>query len=187
VPGPAVENAVGAHLLNHLQGLPFEISIGGTKTMKWTSSSVPAGISGQSRGKSGLPQKGRGIDLFCRKCPAPRPLLIGHGGMSLEEFFLSDPATCSARQIRHNKFAMGRPIFLPRKIHPIPARISQGFPEARACRTGAERSNFPFPADWGDSGGYRTPDPLGGSGPRTPALLQFALTSSSSLYFRAFL
>jgi len=47
--GRLVENAVGAHLLNNLQGAPYEVTYWRDGRSRWTSSCVPARRSGQSR------------------------------------------------------------------------------------------------------------------------------------------
>jgi predicted AAA+ superfamily ATPase len=90
--GRLVENAVGAHLLNHLQGLTHEVSY-------WRHSNDEVDfVVRSSRGiwavevKSGRPGKAAGIEAFLRRHPDARPFLVGPGGMSLEEFFGADPS-----------------------------------------------------------------------------------------------
>jgi hypothetical protein len=41
--------------------------------------------------KSGLPRKSAGLRPFCGRFDEALPLLIGSGGMELEQFFLEDP------------------------------------------------------------------------------------------------
>jgi uncharacterized protein len=87
--GRLVENAVGATLLNQLQGLPYEVyywrkapsevdfvvhTARGTWAVEVKSS--------RSRGASGLRS-------FLGLHPRARPLIVGGSGMELEEFFLT--------------------------------------------------------------------------------------------------
>ena len=90
--GRIVENAVGAHLLNHLQGLAYEICYWRDRRDE-VDFVVRAGRTTWGlEVKSGLPRKAEGMGVFCRRFEGIRPLLIGSGGMPLEEFFLADPA-----------------------------------------------------------------------------------------------
>ncbi|MFM8805186.1 MAG: AAA family ATPase, partial [Planctomycetia bacterium] len=41
--------------------------------------------------KSGRPGKAAGLAAFCRVYPRARPLIIGGGGLALEEFFAAAP------------------------------------------------------------------------------------------------
>lgn len=89
--GRLVENAVGAHLLNHLQGLPYEVTY-------WRHRSDEVDFVVRSpRGvwaievKSGRSGKATGAAAFLRAHPTARLLLVGSGGLALEEFFLLDP------------------------------------------------------------------------------------------------
>lgn len=90
--GRLVENAVGAHLLNHLQALPYKISY-------WREGNLEVDFVVRTpkalwaiEVKSGRPTKPEGLEKFCREHRRVRPLLIGSGGMPLEEFFSSHPA-----------------------------------------------------------------------------------------------
>jgi hypothetical protein len=86
-----VENAVGAHLLNHLQGLAYEICYWRDRRDE-VDFVVRAGRTTWGlEVKSGLPRKAEGMGVFCRRFEGIRPLLIGSGGMPREEFFLADP------------------------------------------------------------------------------------------------
>lgn len=90
--GRIVENAVGAHLLNHLQGLAYEICYWRDRRDE-VDFVVRAGRSTWGlEVKSGLPRKPAGLGIFCRRFEGIRPLVIGSGGMPLEEFFRADPA-----------------------------------------------------------------------------------------------
>lgn len=89
--GCLVENAVGAHLLNHLQDLPYEVTY-------WRESSdevdyvVRAGDALWAvEVKSGRPARTEGLAAFLRRQPHARPLVVGAGGMPLESFFTKDP------------------------------------------------------------------------------------------------
>jgi hypothetical protein len=42
--------------------------------------------------KSGRPARLHGLAAFLRNHPGARPVIVGTGGMKLEEFFLADPA-----------------------------------------------------------------------------------------------
>ena len=90
--GRLVENAVGAQLLNHLQGLPYEVTY-------WRERNDEVDFVVRSpRGvwaievKSGRPAKARGLDRFLAGHRGARSLLIGSGGISLADFFASDPS-----------------------------------------------------------------------------------------------
>ena len=91
--GRIVENAVGAHLLNHLSALSCSIYywrergnevdfVIKTPKQLWAIEvkSSPARSS-----------DAQGLAAFCGKYPEARPLVIGNQGMGLEDFFLSDP------------------------------------------------------------------------------------------------
>ncbi|MFO7653305.1 MAG: AAA family ATPase [Candidatus Krumholzibacteriia bacterium] len=89
--GRLVENAVGAHLLNHLQSLPFEITYGKQRAYE-VDFIVRAGRSLWAlEVKSGRPRSLAGLARFRAEHPKVRPLLIGSGGIELEEFFATDP------------------------------------------------------------------------------------------------
>jgi len=89
--GRLVENAVGAWLLNSLSPTEWEVSY-------WRKGNDEVDFV-VSRGreivaievKSGRPAKSAGMTAFCRAYPRARPLMIGGGGLSLEEFFAAAP------------------------------------------------------------------------------------------------
>lgn len=90
--GRLVENAAGAHLMNHLQAPPHEVTY-------WRDRSdevdfvVRAGKKVWAvEVKSGRPGRAPGLAAFLRRHPGSRPLIVGAGGMRLEEFFSSNPA-----------------------------------------------------------------------------------------------
>lgn len=89
--GRLVENAVGAHLLNHLQGPEWTISY-------WRDgdAEVDFVIRHGARVwalevKSGRPEKTPGMAAFRFRYPKAQALLVGAGGMPLEEFFATAP------------------------------------------------------------------------------------------------
>jgi hypothetical protein len=86
-----VENAVGAHLLNHLQGFGHEVTY-------WRSRQHEVDYvvrSGRTvwalEVKSGRPGRPAGMEAFRRQHKRAVPLLVGAGGMALEDFFAADP------------------------------------------------------------------------------------------------
>lgn len=89
--GRLVENAVGAHLLNHLQGLPYEVSY-------WRDRHGEVDFvvrSGRSTWalevKSGRPRRAPGLDAFREAHPKARSMIVGRGGIELEAFLSRDP------------------------------------------------------------------------------------------------
>lgn len=90
--GRLVENAVGAHLLNHFQGMSYEV-------LWWRQrdDEVDYVVRGGSsvtaiEVKSGRPRGVSGLDAFRRRHPRARTMIVGPGGIPLEEFFGADPA-----------------------------------------------------------------------------------------------
>ena len=89
--GRLVENAVGAHLLNHLHGAEWSLAY-------WRDGDAEADFVVR-RGrrvwalevKSGRGGKLSGLEAFRQKHPGARALVIGSGGIALEEFFGRDP------------------------------------------------------------------------------------------------
>lgn len=89
--GRLVENAVGAHLLNHLQGAPYEISYWRERSNE-VDFVVRAGRNVWAiEVKSGRPARAAGLAAFLRIHPRARPLIVGTGGMRLEEFVSTSP------------------------------------------------------------------------------------------------
>ena len=90
--GRLVENAVGAHLLNHLQGLPYEVTY-------WRHRNdevdfvvrTPRGLWAVEV-KSGRSGEVPGMGAFLRLHPVAHPQVLGSGGLALEEFFSMDPS-----------------------------------------------------------------------------------------------
>jgi len=87
--GRLLENAVGAHIINSSQSIS-------TKIMYWRADNYEVDFvvtSGQKvwavEIKSGIPGKLKGMREFCAKYPEAKPVIIGPGGISFEEFFSS--------------------------------------------------------------------------------------------------
>ncbi len=89
--GWLVENAAGAHLLNALHTPRFSVGYwrDGNDEIDYV---VSAGkkMTGIEI-KSGRPGRLSGMESFRRRFPAARTLLVGSGGISLEEFFHANP------------------------------------------------------------------------------------------------
>lgn len=91
--GRLVENAAGAHLLGHLQGPAHDISYWRERSRE-VDYVVKAGKSVWAiEVKSGRPGHPQGLAAFKRSYSHAKPFVVGSGGMPLEEFFLTDPAT----------------------------------------------------------------------------------------------
>ena len=89
--GRLVENAVGAHLLNFLPAASFDVT-----WWRDGDDEVDFVIRGGDalwalEVKSGRPGKLAGLTAFCQRYPKARPLIVGSGGVALEEFFNADP------------------------------------------------------------------------------------------------
>lgn len=94
--GWLVENAVGAHLLNHLQGAPHVVSYWRERADE-VDFVVRAGEEVWAiEVKSGRPGRAKGLAAFLHRHPRARPLIVGSGGMPLEEFFSTDPVNILA-------------------------------------------------------------------------------------------
>ena len=89
--GRLVENAVGAHLLNHLQGLPYEITYWRHRNDEVDFLVRTGRALHAVEVKSGRPGALPGLGAFLKLHPGARPLIVGTGGISLEEFFTRDP------------------------------------------------------------------------------------------------
>lgn len=90
--GRLVENAVGGHLLNRLQGMPVEVAW-------WRDRGDEVDfVVGTGRGtwavevKSARAGRVSGLARFIARHPGARPLVVGPGGMAMEEFFAAEPA-----------------------------------------------------------------------------------------------
>lgn len=85
--GRLVENAVGAYLLNSFAGQPVNIYY-------WRERGLEVDFVVETprrlwalEVKSGNVGKTPGLTKFCRMYPEAEPLIIGSGGVELEEFF----------------------------------------------------------------------------------------------------
>lgn len=89
--GRLVENAVGAHLLNHLQGLQYEVNYWRERNQEVDFVvRTPSGIVAIEV-KSGRPRRATGLEAFLKRFPDAKPLIIGSGGLALETFLTTDP------------------------------------------------------------------------------------------------
>ncbi len=89
--GRLVENAVGAHLLNGLQGPDWSITY-------WREGDLEVDfVVAHGRQiwalevKSGRPGKTSGLEAFRQRYRSAKPLLVGGGGLALETFFAESP------------------------------------------------------------------------------------------------
>lgn len=89
--GRLLENAVGAHLMSNLQSMSYKIAY-------WRENNYEIDfIVSVGRKlfaievKSGATVKNNPFDVFQKKYPSAQPVIIGPGGMSFEEYFLTDP------------------------------------------------------------------------------------------------
>jgi len=87
--GRLVENAVGAHLLNHLGAGAVGYWRDGNDEVDFTVT-TPRGMWGIEV-KSGKPVSPRGMEKFLKQFPLAKPLIVGSGGLSLEDFFTTMP------------------------------------------------------------------------------------------------
>jgi len=89
--GRLVENAVGSHLMNHLTGMPFGVYYWRDRHLEVdfvieTPKKVYA-----VEVKSGKPDRNKGLEKFCKLYPDATPIMIGRGGIELDDFFSKDP------------------------------------------------------------------------------------------------
>jgi predicted AAA+ superfamily ATPase len=82
---------VGAHLLNHLTGLPYSLYYWRKKGLEVDFViKTPLNLWALEI-KSGKPQNPKGVAEFCRLYQDARPLIIGSQGMPFDEFFRTNP------------------------------------------------------------------------------------------------
>ena len=89
--GYIVENAAGAHLLNHLRDITSRLYY-----WRMRNDEVDFILSMPKKlwaieVKSSRMKKPKGLRAFCSTYPKARPFIIGGSGMPLEEFFSADP------------------------------------------------------------------------------------------------
>ncbi len=89
--GRLVENAVGAHIISCSQGYPWEV-------LYWRESNAEVDYVVKTprklwaiEVKSKRPRGFTGLKTFCERWTNAIPLVIGPGGVPLEEFFSTDP------------------------------------------------------------------------------------------------
>jgi uncharacterized protein len=91
--GRLVENAVGAHLVSGLQGSGDDISYfrDGDDEVDFVLRRGRSVVGLEV--KSGSPGKQSGVSMFLKKQEGARVLIIGSGGVPLEELFAAEPGT----------------------------------------------------------------------------------------------
>jgi predicted AAA+ superfamily ATPase len=89
--GRLVENAVGAHLLNCLAGRPYTLYYWRDRHLEVDFVLETPKTTWAIEIKSGRTQSIKGMRKFCSLYPEVKPLIIGTGGMKLEEFFSAQP------------------------------------------------------------------------------------------------
>lgn len=88
--GRLVENAVGAHLMNHLPaGAQLSYWRDGNLEVDWVLERGARVVALEV--KSGVPKAPHGLAAFARKYPRAKALIIGDGGIPLETFFSTAP------------------------------------------------------------------------------------------------
>ena len=89
--GRLVENAVGAHLLNHLQSLPYELTYWRERGNEVDYVVRTPQTTWAIEVKSGRSRATTGLAAFTKRYPEARPLIVGVSGLPLEMFFEADP------------------------------------------------------------------------------------------------
>lgn len=90
--GRLVENAIGAHLLNHLRGQPFEVGYWRERDDEVDYVVRSGAATWAIEVKSGRPRGTSGLAAFKRLVPDARVLIVGRGGLPLEDFLATPPA-----------------------------------------------------------------------------------------------
>lgn len=90
--GRLVENAVGAHLLGHLPPLGYSVHYWRDGDAEVDFVIARSGQLWALEVKSGRSGKTLGLPAFRKRFPAAKALLIGGGGVPLEEFFKNPPS-----------------------------------------------------------------------------------------------
>lgn len=89
--GRLVENAVGAHLLNHLTGLSYSVYYWRHKGLEVDFVVKTPRQTWAIEVKSGKFENPKGISEFLKLYPDARTLIIGHHGIGFEDFFRTNP------------------------------------------------------------------------------------------------
>lgn len=91
--GRLLENAVGAHLVGHLQALPCEVSYWRERNDEVDYVVRRGDKVWAVEVKSGRPQRPPGLAVFLRRHKGARAVIVGSGGIPFEEFFTVAPPT----------------------------------------------------------------------------------------------
>jgi predicted AAA+ superfamily ATPase len=91
--GRLVENAVGAHILNSLAGRPYSLYYWRERHLEVDFVLETPKQTWAIEVKSGKSATMKGMTKFCSLYPEVKPLIIGTGGMELEDFFNFRPVT----------------------------------------------------------------------------------------------
>ena len=89
--GRLVENAVGAHLMNHLSGMPYTVYYWRDRHLEVDFVIETPRQAYAIEVKSGKSGNLKGLEKFCKLYPDAIPIIIGSGGIELDEFFSKDP------------------------------------------------------------------------------------------------
>lgn len=89
--GRLVENAIGAHLLNHLADLPYSVFYWRERALEVDFVVKTPKTIWAIEVKSGKSQKTNGLSAFCKSYPQAKPLIIGTGSLEIEDFFKTNP------------------------------------------------------------------------------------------------
>jgi len=89
--GRLVENAVGAHLQNSLAGRPCTLYYWRQRHLEVDFVLETPRATWAIEVKSGRTHPMKGLTKFCALYPEVKPLVIGSGGMELEDFFSCRP------------------------------------------------------------------------------------------------
>jgi len=88
--GRLIENAVGAHLLNHLGGLPYSVYYWRNRGLEVDFVVKTPREIWAIEVKSGNVQNARGLSAFSKQYPDAKLMLIGPQGIGFDEFFKAD-------------------------------------------------------------------------------------------------
>ncbi len=91
--GRLVENAVGAHIVNSMAGRPYSVHYWRDRHLEVDFVLETPKQTWALEVKSGKSSTMKGMTKFCELYPETHPLVIGSGGMGLEDFFSCIPVT----------------------------------------------------------------------------------------------
>jgi predicted AAA+ superfamily ATPase len=89
--GRLVENAVGAHLVNQLQSVAYEVRYWRHRNHEVDFIVLSGDRVWAIEVKSGRRNRSTGLEAFVRKWPTTRALIVGTGGLDLERFLAENP------------------------------------------------------------------------------------------------